>query len=85
MSHRRSETPRNRSGAMYRKVPTTSCDCDRSSPSSNFARPKSVTQTLPTASRSRFDGLMSRCSTPRLWAYARASATWAPRRATSRW
>ncbi len=62
---------------MYRKCPhhvlrmsTWIC------PSSNFARPKSVTQILPTASSSRFDGLMSRCSTPRLCAYARASATW---------
>ena len=34
--------------------------------SSTLARPKSVTQTLPRASSSRFDGLMSRCRTPLL-------------------
>ena len=52
--------PRNRSGGMYRNVPIMSCDCESSSPSTSFARPKSVTQTIPRVSRSRFDGLMSR-------------------------
>jgi hypothetical protein len=40
-------TPRNRSGAMNRRVPTTSRDCDSSSLSTSLARPKSVTQTFP--------------------------------------
>src|SRR5262245_41032992 len=47
-----------------------------------LARPKSVTQTLPVSSSSRFDGLMSRCRTPWLAAWARASATCMPTRAT---
>src|SRR6516164_5136459 len=47
-----------------------------------LARPKSVTQTLPVSSSSRLDGLMSRCSTPWLAAWARASATCTPTRAT---
>src|SRR5262245_49892144 len=47
-----------------------------------LARPKSVTQTLPVSSRSRLDGLMSRCSTPWLAAWDRASATCRPTRPT---
>src|SRR5215467_2131095 len=50
--------------------------------SSALASPKSVTQTVPCLSRSKFDGLMSRCCTPCLWAYSRASATWMPMLAT---
>ena len=68
MSQRGSETPWNRSGPMYRRVPTMSRDRERSSPSTNFARPKSVTQRFPTGSRIRFEGLMSRWITFRLWA-----------------
>src|SRR5215470_7764072 len=57
--------------------------CVRLSPSlAALARPKSVTQTLPVSSSSRFDGLMSRCSTPWLAAWAKASATCTPTRAT---
>ena len=54
----------------------------RSSSSTALARPKSVTQTTPWTSSSRFDGLMSRWSMPCRWAYSRASATWSPIRAT---
>ncbi len=54
-------------------------------PPSNFARPKSATQAVPRESSRRFDGLMSRWSTPRSCACASASATSAPIRATSRW
>src|SRR5215831_11971754 len=57
--------------------------CVRLSPSvSALASQKSVTQTLPVSSRSRLDGLMSRCSTPWLAAWVRASATCTPTRAT---
>src|SRR5438445_12905664 len=55
----------------------------RLSPSvSALARPKSVTQTLPVSSSSRLDGLMSRWRMPWLAAWARASATCTPTRAT---
>src|SRR5262245_3034853 len=47
-----------------------------------FARPKSVTQTVPRRSRSKFDGLTSRCRMPCLCAYSRASATCRPILAT---
>ena len=56
--------------------------CVRSSASVALARPKSATQTLPSRSSSRFDGLMSRWRMPWPWAWARASATWTPIRAT---
>src|ERR671935_192532 len=39
-----------------------------------LARPKSVTQTVPRVSRSRLEGLMSRCSTPRRGAQGTAPA-----------
>src|SRR5262245_7413808 len=67
---------------MYRSVPRMSPVCVRFGWSLDLARPKSVTQTVPRVSRSRFEGLMSRCRTPCLWAYARASATCTPMRAT---
>ena len=38
--------------------------CVRFGWSSTLARPKSVTQTVPRVSSSRFDGLTSRCRTP---------------------
>ena len=34
---------------MKRRVPTRSCECERSSPSSNLASPKSVIQMFPSA------------------------------------
>src|SRR2546427_7546439 len=46
--------------------------------SAALPRPKSVTQTVLRRSRSRLDGLMSRCSTPCWWAYSRAPATCTP-------
>ncbi len=49
---------------MYRSVPTMSPVWVRSSLSAALARPKSVTQTLPRPSSSRFDGFTSRCRTP---------------------
>ena len=42
--------------------------CVRFCWSSALARPKSVTQTVPRVSSSRFDGLMSRWRMPCLWA-----------------
>ena len=54
----------------------------RSSDLGILASPKSVTRTLPSVSRSRFDGLMSRWRTPWRLAYSRASAAWRPIRAT---
>src|SRR5262249_51454040 len=56
--------------------------CVRFCWSSALARPKSVTHTVPCVSSSKFDGLMSRCSTPCLWAYSSASATCTPILAT---
>src|SRR6516165_921588 len=56
--------------------------CVRFCWSSALASPKSVTHTVPRVSSSKFDGLMSRCLMPCLWAYFRASATCAPRLAT---
>src|SRR5262249_22073968 len=56
--------------------------CVRLGWSSALARPKSVTHTVPCVSSSRFDGLMSRCWTPCLWAYSKASATCTPILAT---
>ena len=53
-----------------------------SSASVIFARPKSATHTLAIASSSRFEGLISRCNTPRRLAYSIACATWSPSRAT---
>ena len=46
--------------------------------SSPLARPKSVTQTVPSVSSSKFDGLMSRYTIPSLWRRPRTSATWKP-------
>ncbi len=61
----------------------TSPVCVRSSLSlAALASPKSVTQTWPVSSSKRFDGLMSRCRTPWLAAWASASATCMPTRAT---
>src|SRR5690242_7407423 len=65
-------------------VPTMSPVRVSSSASSALANPKSVTQTVPCQSKSKLEGLMSRCKMPCLWAYASASATWSPRRATLR-
>src|SRR5262245_33221418 len=67
---------------MYRSVPTKSPVLVIASASSALASPKSVTQVVPRVSSSRFDGLMSRCRIPCAWAYARASATCTPIRAT---
>ena len=47
-----------------------------------LARPKSVIQTTPSASRRRFAGLMSRCKTPESWACWSPSATCRPISAT---
>ena len=52
--------------------------------SAALARPKSVTQTVPWASSSRFDGLMSRWRRPGRGRSRRASATCTPIRATPR-
>ena len=56
-----------------------------SASSSTLARPKSLTQTTPSVSSRRFDGLMSRWRMPRAWAWARAEATCRPICATPRW
>src|SRR5262249_4044834 len=53
--------------------------------SSTLARPKSLTQTTPSVSSNRFDGLMSRWTMPRACACARAEAAWRPMWATPRW
>ena len=45
--------------------------------------PKSVTFTLPPGVSSTLLGFTSRCTTPWWWAWARASAIWAPSAATS--
>ena len=58
MSLRGSDHPWSLSGAMYCRVPTTSPLCVRSSLPSALASPKSVIQTAPDASRSKFEGLM---------------------------
>src|SRR5262249_2114800 len=58
--------------------------CVRLSPPgpATFAKPKSVTHTVPRRSRSKFEGLMSRCRMPCLCAYTRTSATCRPMLAT---
>ena len=58
------------SGLMYAGVPSAiPVSVSRSLPAALIARaiPKSVTRARPSASR-MFSGLMSRCTTPRLWA-----------------
>ena len=49
-----------------------------SAESVTLAIPKSVTFTRSPASIMMLAGLMSRCTTLRLWAKSSASATWAP-------
>src|SRR5258708_3038594 len=70
MSLRRSLSPRNRSGAMNRKGPTTSCDPGGSSPPTNLARPKSVPQALPGGLNGGMGGVVSR------WPVAGGGAEW---------
>src|SRR5213079_1237917 len=48
------------------------------------AMPKSATTAVPPDSK-MFSGLMSRCTTPWLWAYASAPATSVAMRSTSSW
>ena len=69
-------------GPYSRSVPITSPVFVMSSPPTPLASPKSVTQTFPRSSRSRFAGLMSRWRIPCRWAYSMPSATCTPIRAT---
>ena len=52
-----------------------------SSKTGSRARLKSSSIGMPSAVTSTFDGLMSRCRTPRSWAWSRASASRAPHQA----
>ncbi len=64
MSHRRSVTPRNRSGAMNRNVPTNVVRLREVIPLHEFCQAEVGDPDVAPASSSRFEGLMSRCTTP---------------------
>lgn len=42
----------------------------------DLAKPKSASLTVHSESRSKFEGLMSRCSTDAEWTYLRARSSW---------
>jgi len=76
------------SGAMYAGVPTANplCVISVSPASSARATPKSVTSQRPVgSSRRMLEGLMSRCTTPRAWAKAKALPTCRSRSCSEVW